>query len=152
MLVFHRREWRVQRIGWTLMAALLGLACLGLFGGGGPLSDSSLADGNVTVEYERFARRSAQTTLTIIPTGQPAGGELELGISREYLRAFKVDRVTPEPREVRGDPDRLTFVFAATSPATPVQFHLEPEEVGSRHARIFTGAHAPLELDQFIYP
>jgi len=37
---FHRNEWRLQRIGWVLVALFLVLAVAGLFGNG-PLEERS---------------------------------------------------------------------------------------------------------------
>ena len=65
-LAFQERQWKVERIGWALMAliALAGLA--GLFGGG-PLSAATVGGDNLPLEvmYGRFVRHRTPTELTL---------------------------------------------------------------------------------------
>jgi hypothetical protein len=65
-LAFHQREWRLQRIGWGLLALFLLLALGGLFGDG-PLSHSRDASAAGSVEYERFVRDGLATELIVTP-------------------------------------------------------------------------------------
>ena len=46
--VFQRLEWRIQRVGWVLWAAIVIAACAGLMGRG-PLSatEASAPDGSL---------------------------------------------------------------------------------------------------------
>ncbi len=61
---FQRREWLVQRIGWTLLAACLAAACVGVFGDG-PVARQTSGAGEVHVELDRFARRHSPTQWSI---------------------------------------------------------------------------------------
>lgn len=60
----QERIWRVERIGWAVLAALLLWALLG-GAGNGPLAHASLRDAGIVLDYERFARRGAPTELTL---------------------------------------------------------------------------------------
>lgn len=57
-------EWRLQQLGWAVMALIVVLALLGVFSTG-PLSWSSTtaADGTVEVQYQRFVRNGGDNTL-----------------------------------------------------------------------------------------
>jgi hypothetical protein len=57
---FQRRVWRVQRIGWLIIAAVIVAALLGVFGGG-PLSRAAVQGDGLRLEYERFARLQQST-------------------------------------------------------------------------------------------
>ena len=56
-LIFQKRFWRAQRIGWGVLTVALLAALLGVFGSG-PLSHTTVSDasGRLTITYERFAR------------------------------------------------------------------------------------------------
>ena len=55
----QRREWRIERVGWVLMAGLLLAGLLGLLGDG-PLSRATAGSaGALSVEYDRLQRAAA---------------------------------------------------------------------------------------------
>jgi hypothetical protein len=116
---FQEREWKVERIGWVLLALIVLLALAGLFGTG-PLSSASVddADGALTVGYERFIRHDGRSTLTIDVTGdQASNGEIEIWLSQEYLDAFELQNVSPQPADVIGAGDRTIYVFTIDDPS-----------------------------------
>src|SRR4051812_33932540 len=54
---FHEQMWRLQRIGWALMGALMLIALLGFLGPGVFARTTAGERGApLQVEYERFAR------------------------------------------------------------------------------------------------
>src|SRR5690606_12604880 len=64
---FQHREWRWQRVGRVALGLLVFGACLGLVGGAGPLNRTAAgaADGSLLVEYDRFVRVGAVTTVRL---------------------------------------------------------------------------------------
>ena len=96
---FHRNEWRIQRIGWVLVALFLALAAAGLFGNG-PLSRAHADSAGGRLEYQRFTRFGLTTDLVVTPVAS-ANGITRVEISGDYLEAFRVEHVTPEPAAVR---------------------------------------------------
>lgn len=127
-LPFERRQWRVQRVGWVLMALVLLLALLGLFGGG-PLSHARRVDGGLGLEYERFVHASAPTTLRITLTPQDAVAGVSL--DQRYLKAMSVDQVHPQPNRVEVRADGRTFYFdAPDSQPVSVEIDLRPPDAG----------------------
>ena len=54
-IVFQRRSWVMQRVGWGLMALFLATGPTGAFGVG-PLSSTSAIREDLKVSYERFPR------------------------------------------------------------------------------------------------
>lgn len=61
---FQQHEWRVQRLGWIAALVVLLAAALGLFGGD-ILSQATAGEGGLVVEYDRFIRFGAPTTLLL---------------------------------------------------------------------------------------
>jgi hypothetical protein len=150
-LRFHRREWRVQRIGWVCVALFLALALAGLFGGG-PLSRVYAEGPEGRVEYERFVRSGAPTTLTVMPATGARHGVSRIEVTAAYLEAFEVESITPEPSAVRMVGEQLVYEFAAAAPGASVSFHLQPQRLWRHRAQLTIDAGAPLEISQLTYP
>lgn len=147
-----RREWRMERIAWPLLYALLAACLLGLFGQG-PLSrtDVRSADGRLQIGYERFLRRESDDSIdfTLRPTGQSA----RLHLSSAWVRKVDIDHVFPEPEQRVSGADAVTLVFAthAQQPVN-VNLRLRAQEVGRLPGWAALDDGAPLHFRQFVYP
>ena len=154
-LVFERREWFIQRVGWGVLALIMLLALGGAFGKG-PLSSAEAGDSNLLrVEYQRFIRhgQSMELEVSVAPLAVKSS-QVELSVSREYLEKFTVEQITPEPERVQNTPDALLFVFNARESQMPVKvtFTLEPEQSGWHSGSIALPTGAPVKIEQFTYP
>jgi hypothetical protein len=154
-LRFQRRMWALQRIGWAVMALVVLVGLVGLFGTG-PLSSATAGEEEAPLfveEYERFARFMLPTTLRVRldPMGQ---GEARLWLDREYLENFRPQTVTPEPDGVEARPDGFTYVFKVKDPDRPtvVTFDLQPETIGPHEGRLGLEGGERVEFQQFVYP
>ena len=157
-LAFQRRVWRVQRVAWVLMALVVLAALLGLTGSG-PLSRRSVtsADGAVRVEYERFLRRGATTTLRIhAGLASSEAARLAVWLARPYLDEVTINGVQPTPASVQASHDRVTWSFAvsAQDPGAPltVTIHLVPGAIGRLRAAVGLGPGPGLGFSQWVYP
>ncbi|NKE71588.1 hypothetical protein [Candidatus Manganitrophus noduliformans] len=155
-LPFQERSWKIQRIGWILMAlAVLG-ALLGLFGPG-PLSSAGQGrqGGPLRLEYKRFERFQSPTTLRVlVGPGAEKEGAVRLWIDLDYLKGVQIRRITPEPDETQSGPDRLTYLFRVekSGPPKEITFHLETEQFGLLPGRIGLNTGEELAFRQWIYP
>lgn len=152
-LAFHQREWRIQRIGWVFIALVPLLALAGFFGGG-PLSEVRVTDAAVgTLQYERFVRRGAGTVVTIEPGAntRPAKG-VRVALASDYLRAFRIEQITPEPSHTRLARGQVIYEFEQAEPGATITFHLQPQEIGTHRTELTVGASAPVTVRQFTYP
>lgn len=150
---FHSREWRVQRVGWVLIAGFIALAVAGLFGGG-PLSEASVSSADAgTIDYERYTRHGARTTLTITPAAQALQGNVvRVTFPRDYLDQLEIEEITPEPTRVRMSGERLIYEFAVADAGSSISILARPEQMGRHRAQIVIGGAAPLTLSQLTYP
>lgn len=147
-----QREWRVQRISWPLLYALL-LACmLGLFGQG-PLSRTEIAsaDGRVQVELDRFLRRESPDTVEL--TLKPGGSSARVRLSSEWAERVDIEQVFPDPEHRVAAADAVTLVFA-TQPGEPVRvrLRLRAERIGWLHGWVALDDGPRLAFRQFVYP
>ena len=147
---FHRNEWRIQRIGWVLVALFLALAVVGLFGNG-PLSRAHANNAAGSLDYERFTRFGLSTDLVVTP-GASAHGVTRVEISSDYLEAFRVEHVTPEPVAVRLAGPNIVYEFASGAPGASISFHINPQRLWRRSATITIDGGAPLDISQLTYP
>jgi hypothetical protein len=150
ILEFHRKEWRIQRIGWALVALFLALAVGGLFGNG-PLSRAHMDQGAGRIDYQRFTRYGLLTDLVVTPAAT-AHGITRVAISGDYLEAVRVERITPEPAAVRMTGASIVYEFASASPGTSISFHLRPQRLWRHIATLTIDGGAPLQISQLTYP
>jgi hypothetical protein len=155
-LEFKRRQWMVQRVAWILIFVTLVLGLLGLFGHG-RLSDSRAGTSELSIEYQRFLRQNSPGQLLVnLQHPRVEDGVVRLAIGREFLNAFRVEHIMPQPLRVRADADELTFEFAAATNATAVAISFDgtADRMGSHRGVVRNpGAKSPpVQFDQFTYP
>lgn len=147
-----RRAWRLQHIGWALIAVLVLVGAAGLFGNG-PLSWATRSADSAAIEYERFIRRDSALTLKIsipVPAGS-AGAELSL--PRRYLDSVRIASISPMPLKTVSGAETTTFVFSVDSPATAlaVIIHGEATQIGMLDGELASG-NARIPFHQFVWP
>jgi hypothetical protein len=155
-LDFEERQWRIQRMGWAVMALLVVVALLGLFGTG-PLSSAEAGgeDAGLSIQYERFVRRHGLAELNVeAAAGQASEGQVEIWIAGDYLDAVDIQGISPEPAEVRASGDRQVYVFTVDDPEQPLQVSISyiPREMGGMSAEMGVGDSAGVSFSQLSYP
>jgi hypothetical protein len=166
-LGLQQRMWRVQRVGWGVMALLVLAAAAGLTGSG-PLSQTSAATpgGALRLDYDRFLHAEGLTTLQVHlgennlgesnESGTKSGeGQRRIWISRAYLEKVPIERSVPEPERVEVGADRVTYVFAeapAGAPAARVTFYGSVTTLGRVEGQIGLPEGPSLRFQHFVYP
>jgi hypothetical protein len=151
-----RREWRVQRIGWIVMALLVAAGLAGAFGRG-PLAkgEARSPSGLLEVDYQRLTRHESPSELDVaVDAGRLPSRELRLWIARDYLSAVSLDRVIPEPDHAEAGRDRVTMVFpiAAGEQVARVQLQMEVRDLWTRRIRLGVEGGDSVALTQFVFP
>jgi hypothetical protein len=153
---FQERTWLIQRIGWWVMAILVLAGLTGVFAAG-PLSRTEVSDpsGALRVEYERFQRRMAPSTLRLhIGPGTLPGDQITLRMSRTLAEATDVEKIVPQPDQARITLSGVEYTFGTAEPggSASIRFDLNSDEVGLVPAEIALGDREPLRFTIFIYP
>ena len=153
---FQRRYWRLQRAGWIALSLVLLAGMLGLFGSG-PLAGATVGapDSPLRLEYDRFGRIDAPSTLTALvrpSTGRP--GEAIVHLDRGFTDSFQIERVQPMPERTEAGPDHSVYAFRVTGPGEPVRvtFRLRPEQIGPQTGRARVDGGSWLTFTQFVFP
>lgn len=155
-LDFQCRCWRVQRIGWTIIALLVLGGLLGVFGRG-PFSHTLVSDPSIPVslEYERFGRYQNRLTLSLhLNAGASEDGKVRLWFSQDFLRQVQIQNITPKPDGAELSPSGTTYIFALALPTDggDVIVHLEPQAIGLLSGKVGLTESRSITFTQWIYP
>lgn len=155
-MAHQRREWRVQRIAWAVMALVLLAALAGLLGPG-PLSRSvaNAADGALRVEYNRFERLQSPSELRIrLPADAARTGTVRLRLNREFVGNVEIRDVLPEPESSSADADGFVYELDTGGSGGPVTVAVRYEyrTFGSTPVRVAIDAGPAVSFDQWVYP
>jgi hypothetical protein len=153
-LGFTARVWRLERLAWLLMATVILAALIGVMGGGW-LSRAKIEGPGLSAEYERFLRYQTPTSLLVtLRRERPDETSLDLVVDAELLRAFKVERLVPEPQRVTHEQGGARYVFplAESEQQVRVRLALEPDRVGMQNTRLWRAGRQPVHLRQFVWP
>ena len=155
-LPFQRKQWRIERIGWTVMALLILYALAGGVGGGGLLSDAEvvLADGSARVRYEKFARQLTPTTVEINLTQPPDGRPMQLHLDGSYLGSTTIKLIVPEPDTTTIADNGYVFGFKRSAGVTDskIRLQLEPQRIGTVKGWLVINDGPRLAINQFVFP
>lgn len=145
-------EWRIQRVSWVLLYALLGAILLGVLGRG-PLSETRLQspDGAFAMEYERFMRHHSPDLLRL--TVRPASDRFRIRLAHGYIERVQVERIVPEPQETRSEEGATVFVFeAAAGRPARVEVYVRPQKIGPIEGWVALDDGPPRAFGHFVYP
>lgn len=146
---FQRRAWLVERIGWGLLTALALAGLAGLFGTGW-LSKNTLNGGALSVEYERFERRTRIAAWHFhFPPGE---SERSLHLNRTFQKNFEVTGVQPQALRSEADGNGLRMTFAVPASGGTVTMWLHPRDYGIFNIEARAGDGAPLSFSVLVYP
>jgi hypothetical protein len=153
-LEFQVRAWKVERVAWWAMLALVLAGVLGLLGPGPLAKVTTGAPGApLRLEYQRFER--LLTPARLVFRAQPgAGGTLSIWLSTGYLDRVQVTAITPEPHQVSAGSGRVQFLFRIPEPPQPVTvtIHVMPHHFGRLEGEAGMAGGLPLRFRQFVYP
>jgi hypothetical protein len=147
-LAFQRHARVVGHVLTVAGVLVLAGAALGLMGGGPLSKGTARAHAGLTVGYQRFARLGASTEVDVRLGG--ARKEGAIAINRDFLDAYQVTTVVPDPQQVSAGPRRTVFTFARRPPAQAT-FTLQPERAGIHHG-VVDGPDGHVSLRQVVYP
>lgn len=155
-LRFQRREWKAERVGWSVLVAVILIAGAGVFGHG-PISwTSATTPGDaLRVDYERFGRRGGPQALVVeVSPSQADGGEWQVEVTREYLAGFDVDAITPEPDSVESTDRTVRYTFSQAQPSASLKakFSVTPSTLWSTTGSVSVAGGPAIQFRQFFFP
>jgi len=150
---FQRRNWLAERIGWTVMAVAVMAGLLGMFARG-PVSDGRIAgDGAAfTVEYERFAHKTARTHFTIRVHGASTS-EVRLRLNRAFVETYDIEVLQPQPLRSAAGASGLDLVVGRSGEDDlALDIAARPRRFGWAFLAVEVEGQGSARFTQFIYP
>ena len=150
-LVFQRKEWRFQRIGWVVMLLITAAALAGAFGRG-PLAhtQNSASDQSFRIEYDRIVRHYSNNIFEI-RIEQPPADSVGIWFDSEFLSGLDLKEIVPEPISSATGRGRVIYYFRV-QPGAHISFHYEPDKFGRRNGTMGIEHRASVRLSQFVFP
>jgi hypothetical protein len=154
---YQRRDLRVQRVGWAVLALKAIAALLGGLGQGTlAWAEQTSAEATVHVRYERLVRRHSPARLefTIAPGLAGADGRVRLWLDRSYADELEITGIQPEPADVSVTPTLLIYQFAVADGGRPVliSFSVQYDRAGMSRASAGVLPRGTVQLGQFVFP
>lgn len=144
-LPFTRKSWKVERLGWMLLALFLLAGVLGALGPG--LLSGVKAGGPLLVEYDRFGRYETPGALRVrLPKGAR-----NLWIENRWLKDVEVQSVRPEPVRVEARPGWTVYSFVAEEDVE-ARLDVVHHSSGRVEGRFGVSPDRAVRVSQFVYP
>jgi hypothetical protein len=155
-LAYQHRTWRVQRIAWLAFILVIVGALAGVFGSG-PLSSTSAGTPTegLSIEYERFARLNARTTIVVRADRRFArGDEIGIVLSGDAVRAMELQSTTPPADGAGVSPDGVILRFRTDRQPGELTLvlHTNPRQAGRLSWRIGLVGGPTHSFRQWVYP
>lgn len=151
---WQRIEWRIQRVGYVLLVAMVISGACGLFSKGF-LSDRDIvsSNGELRVEYERFARQQSDMAMTI--RLHPLRDSLyRITISGNGVDNFQLQSIQPQPLRAESRDRSLTLWYQTQSlnHGASVWLGGQPHSPGKYTFAVSDSQGAQVRFTQWVYP
>lgn len=144
---WHRRGFKIQRVGMAAILGIILLAAVGVFGDG-VLSKRTTESASAKIEFQRFYRFEARMEVKIELIDFENSNVISF--PKEYLKEFQIESITPSTESTNFKGSRSEFVFDGPGNGI-VTFYLIPRKVGSIAGDVLVNDER-FELNHFIYP
>lgn len=152
---FQRFFWNIKRVGWIVMATFLLAAMTGIFGSG-PLSYAKAQTTTAThsIEYERFARRLANTAWTVHIGSEEVEDYAKVSIDSSLMDHSQIESITPEPDKTEVGAHSIIYYFSLHHSDEPVDINvnLKLEKAGMLAGNVQVNESSPVHVTIFVYP
>jgi hypothetical protein len=151
---FQERTWRVQRVGWVVMALIVLAGLAGLFAGG-PLASAAAEGPGVRVEYGRFERwHGASTLLVRLAADAVQEGRVALLLDGRYVERVQIEHIVPPPERTLTTSEGPVFIYSVAQGGVPgtIAFSIKPERAGVLRGRIGLPGREAAQFTQIVWP
>jgi hypothetical protein len=157
-LEHSRLEWRLERVGWAIMALIIVAALIGLLGPG-PVSSTTVGKGSVLWgEYEQFIRYQAPHVLRLHVRPKGTDSLVHLRLSRTFVDNVEMMQIKPEPAHIEAESNHFSYSFArddasrTRDDSLTFTFEYQPEEFGKMEIEASVPDHHVIRFNQLVYP
>ncbi len=153
-MAWQRVEWRIQRLGYVFLFAVVILGACGLFSKG-VLSEgvATSKEGALQVEYERFGLLDSDMVMTIRVKPQHSG-RFTLNISGQEMENFQIQSLQPQPQQATSTSNSLELTWASPQfrEGATVWIGAQAQNPGRFPVKITLDNTTSVHFTQWIYP
>jgi hypothetical protein len=155
---FQERMWRIERVGWLAIAAVVMAAAAGLFGHGllsqatVELGDPAVAPGGTILEYERFGRAHSESQFVLTRPARTPNRMVVLWLSSDYLKDAELVRMTPEPASQELASNGVDYRFSVQDGPQTIILRFKPGRSGRLSGSIRINDGPPARFSQWLFP
>lgn len=150
---FSRREWVVERVGWTLVTLFVLAGLVGLLGSG-PLSWATTQDdAAVVVTYDTVTHYEADESITLtLHPAAVADDTVAVELSGPWVGGVDIQGIWPEPSAQRLVPGGVVLEFDVAEPGTlEATITYRAQEYGTLDAELAAGSDV-VTFSQLVIP
>jgi len=151
-MALQKRVWRMERLGWFMLAGIVAITLLGLFSTG-PFSKitAQTASGDLSAEYQRFERNGASSQFQIRARAG-SDGKVWLTLDGDLLQSFMIENIQPQPITSESFNRGFRLQFQPDSEGWAIAyFTIRPNGLGLAKS-VASINEESIMLTQFIYP
>ena len=151
---WQRLEWRIQKVGYALLLAIVVSGACGLFSKGF-LSDRKQVSphGNLEVKYVRFARQQSDMAMTI-RLHALRDGLYSITLSGDGVDNFQLQNIQPQPLRAESSEASLTLWYKTQNMNRGATVWLggQPQSPGKYAFVVSDSSGAQVGFTQWVYP
>ena len=152
-IAHQRREWLLERVGWSLIAVVLAAGLLGALGPGLlGTREAASRDGALRAKYSLVERYDAPNVLELWLTPKTTDPTLEF--SQSFMDAITVEQFVPAPASSASRSGRVALRFHTEADATEHKIicRYKHNQFGLLQYEIVLAGHGPLQVQQLVVP
>jgi len=146
-IALHQKGWIIQRVGWTILYAILLLALLGLFGTGLLSFRHEQVNGH-EVSYEYFLRFESEADMTF--QFHDIRDTIRLTVPQSYREYIDISSISPLPARSLLVDGQVIYFFPATHNGK-IQCTIMARKAGTIRATLLVNE-SPITITHLIYP
>jgi hypothetical protein len=150
---FQRITWWIERVGWVFFVLFVIAALVGVFGSGA-LGRGKASGPGFILDYERFSRQNASSSLVVHFASPPTGSNnVEIWISQRFIQGIQLQQVIPDPSDVSSSGDWFVYSIA-TQPGISGTFELDfvHQSQWNIPIRVGLSPQQAIEVTEFVWP
>jgi hypothetical protein len=153
-LPFQYRNWRIERISWIIIALIIVAACFGAFGHHTLVRvKGQTPSGQLSIEYDRFARYESNTEISIFVETNDASQKLfRLWMDDGYFNALRVVDIMPLPVRGEASEGRRAFVFQVDGGRFTARLLVQFQSIGIITGIISGNDGEQISLKHMVWP
>lgn len=150
---FQRREWRIERVGWTLLGLFVAAGLVGLLGAG-PFSwaTNRSPQGLVQVSFQRVTHHESDDSITITVDPEAIeNGTVLVELTGSWVSGVDRQATTPQPTTESAIPEGVALEIPARPGEATMTITFRAQRYGALRGDLTVNGDQ-VSFTQFVLP